>query len=190
MNITSSFSPAEQQTLLRLARQALLFYFQRHRRPAAEECGIAISPAMREERGVFVTLHLGGELRGCIGEIIPRRPLYLAVIDQAINAAVNDPRFLPLTAAELPLVQLEISVLSRPRPIGSWQEIAVGRHGVLLEKGGHSSVFLPQVAPEQGWNREEMLDHLACKAGLSPEAWRQGAHFQVFEAQVFGEPEK
>ena len=99
--------------------------------------------------GAFVTLQIGGELRGCIGEIFPRRPLFKAVMERAVDAAVNDPRFRPVGKAELPLLHYEISALTPPVPVASYKEIVLGRHGMVIEKNGRSAVFLPQVAPEQ-----------------------------------------
>jgi AmmeMemoRadiSam system protein A len=134
-----------------------------------------------------VTLHKRGELRGCIGEIAPDRELHRVVRDHALNAAFKDPRFTPLSPAELPEIVIEISALTPPVEIESWREIEIGRHGVVLSKNGRSAVFLPQVAPEQGWDVETTLKYLSQKAGLPPDAWRDGARFEVFEAVVFGE---
>jgi len=147
----------------------------------------ALTDGMKAVRGGFVTLHKRGELRGCIGEIMPHRAIWKVVREQALNAAFHDPRFEALRPDELGQVDIEISMLTPPRPVGSWQEIEIGRHGVVLTKGGRSAVFLPQVAPEQGWGVEETLTHLSLKAGLPPDAWRKGAEFLVFEAQVIHE---
>jgi AmmeMemoRadiSam system protein A len=142
---------------------------------------------MRTVMGAFVTLHKRGQLRGCIGEIFPRRALVEAVAEQAINAAFHDPRFPRLHAGELDEIDIEISALTPPHPVESYDEIVIGRHGVVLEKNGRSAVFLPQVAPEQGWGLEETLTHLALKAGLASSDWKSGCRFEVFEAIVFGE---
>jgi len=149
--------------------------------------GLDASSGMRETMGAFVTLHKHGQLRGCIGEIVPRRPLYEAVMDHAVNAALNDHRFPPVEAQELSDLHFEISALTPPKPVDSYQDIEVGRHGMTLEKHGRRAVFLPQVAPEQGWDIAETLTHLATKAGLPPDAWEEGASYTVFEAVVFGE---
>ncbi len=179
---------ADRTALLALARSTIRFFFAHRRKPTPAEVGLAeITPAMRQVAGAFVTLHKHGELRGCIGEILPTRPLYAAVMDQALNAAFRDPRFPPLQEFELPVCQIEISALSEPRPIASWSEIVLGRHGIILRKQGHTALFLPQVAPEQGWDLPTTLRHLALKAGLEPDDWRTGAEFEVFEAVVFGE---
>ncbi len=145
------------------------------------------TPAMRSVMGAFVTLHKEGNLRGCIGEIFPRRALVEAVAEQAVNAAFHDPRFPRLRAEELDEIDIEISALTAPHAVGSYEEIVVGRHGVVLSKKGRSAVFLPQVAPEQGWGVEETLTQLALKAGLGSNDWKSGCEFKVFEAIVFGE---
>ncbi len=178
----------DKNQLLALARGTLEHVFERGAPPVnAAELGLHAGPEWREPRGVFVTLHKGGQLRGCIGHIMAQLPLEQAVIENAHSAAFRDPRFSPLTAEELPLTHLEISVLTPLRRIDSHAEIELGRHGVLLSKAGRRAVFLPQVAPEQGWTREQMLTHLSLKAGLRPDDWRSGAEFDVFEAIVFGE---
>ena len=134
-----------------------------------------------------VTLHKDGQLRGCIGEIVPRRELHEVVAEQAVSAAFHDPRFPSLRAEELDHVELEISALTPPQEVNSYKDIVIGTHGVVLIKERHSAVFLPQVAPEQGWGLEETLSHLAQKAGLDSNEWESGCDFMVFEAIVFSE---
>ena len=110
------------------------------------------------------------------------------MLDHALDAAFNDPRFPPLTAQELQKVRVEISALTPPVPVASYQDIEIGRHGMVLELDGRSAVFLPQVAPEQGWDLATTLTHLAYKAGLPGNAWQDPrARFTVFEAVVFHE---
>jgi AmmeMemoRadiSam system protein A len=116
-----------------------------------------------------------------------REPLYRNVIDLAKKSAFEDPRFSPLTADEFPGLRLEISALTPMRAVAGHEEIVIGRHGVQLEKGAQRAVFLPQVAPEQGWSLETLLEQLARKAGLPVDGWH-GAKLSVFEAEVFGEP--
>ncbi len=181
------FDEAQQRFLVALARQTLRQYLAGGGRPDPERGDVEIPEAIRKDYGVFVTLKIDGNLRGCIGSILPMEPLYLGVIRNAINAAVNDPRFPPMTAADEPRVSVEISVLTPPESVASWKDIVIGRDGVILAKGGSRAVFLPQVAPEQGWTLEETLAHLSLKAGLPYEAWRSGATFQVFQAQVIEE---
>jgi len=134
-----------------------------------------------------VTLKKRGELRGCIGEITPEKPLYRLVGSVALKSALEDPRFRPLRHEELRDVEIEISVLTPPAPVSGAEDIVVGRDGVILQKDGRSAVFLPQVATEQGWGREEMLDQLCRKAGLPAGSWKQGARMLTFQAEVFSE---
>lgn len=180
--------PAEDcANLLVFARQTLEQAF----RTSATRAGMAepqkLTEGMKAVRGGFVTLHKRGDLRGCIGEIVPRREIWKVIREQALNAAFHDPRFPPVSETELPNIDLEISILTPPKPVGSWKEIIIGKHGMVLTKGGRSAVFLPQVAPEQGWDIEETLTHLSMKAGLKPDDWRSGADYLVFEAQVIHE---
>jgi MEMO1 family protein len=148
----------------------------------------SITDALKEERGVFVTLHKAHhELRGCIGYILPMLPLWQAVIENARNAAFRDPRFSPLRKNEFDSIEIEISVLSVPARIKDISEFRVGIDGIILKKGYHQAVFLPQVAPEQGWDAETTLKYLSMKAGLSPDEWQEGATFETFQAEVFSE---
>lgn len=180
-------SEEDQARLLELARNTLGIYLESGSKPTLEELDIELTDGISQTMGAFVTLHKNGRLRGCIGEIMPRRELYKAVIDHALNAGLHDPRFPTVHRSELPQLDFEISALSQPRSIASYRDIVIGKHGIVLRKGSKSAVFLPQVAPEQGWGIEETLANLACKAGLAPDSWKQGAEFQVFEAIVFGE---
>ena len=142
-------------------------------------------PELLRPAGAFVTLKENGELRGCIGHMAEDTPLYLTVQKMALAAGLQDTRFNPVGADELPKLEYEISVLSPMQPIDSVDQIQLGVHGVILQKDGRQAVFLPQVAPEQGWTRDEMLSRLSEKAGLPADAWRQGARFLVFTADVF-----
>lgn len=186
----ASLEPGEKQTLLKLARETLAIALREQRLPDVSELDVAITPGMEEIRGAFVTLRQNGRLRGCIGDIFPSHPLYMSVMRNAANAALNDPRFPAMTPEELPGTDIEISALTPQKPVDSYEAIEVGRHGVVLSKAGRRAVFLPQVAPEQGWDRDTMLSHLAAKAGLPQEAWREDAQFTVFEAEVFAEEDK
>ena len=180
----------DRRALLKLARATLESAVRTGAAPSADEAGVAIRPGMKQAIGGFVTLTIRGSLRGCIGEIAPRREIWKVVREQALNAALNDPRFDRVSPAETRAIAIEISALTPPRPVASWKEIVIGRHGMTLSKDGRSAVFLPQVAPEQGWDLAETLTHLARKAGLPGDAWREGATFTVFEAQVFHEEGK
>jgi AmmeMemoRadiSam system protein A len=153
---------------------------------AASE-GIELDAVFQREFAVFVTLKKDGKLRGCIGNIRPVGTLENAIITRTVSASLHDRRFRPVGAAELDDIDIEISVLTLPRKVDSHRDIVTGRHGVILQKNGRRAVFLPQVAPEQGWSVDETLSQLSRKAGLPADAWRDGATLEVFEAQVFGE---
>jgi len=179
---------AEQQAkLLRLARRAIEEYVRHGKVIDVTED----DPLLNQPRGVFVTLHDGPMLRGCIGDLEGRKPLYLNVRDHAILSATQDYRFDPVRPAEVDELCIELSVLSPMRRVGDPCEIIAGKHGVLVREGRCAGVYLPQVATEQGWNREQMLTHLCqYKAGLPPDAWKHGAELYCFTAQVFGEKKK
>lgn len=148
-------------------------------------------PNLNESCGAFVTLHLQGELKGCIGHIFARKPLFDEIIELAKASAFNDPRFPALKERELPDIEIEISVLTPLRKVQSPSEVEVGRHGVFLQSGYRSGVLLPQVPVEQKWDREQYLHHLCLKAGLPGNCLAQaGAELSVFEAIVFGEAEE
>jgi hypothetical protein len=178
---------AEQQAkLLRLARRSIEEYVRHGKVIEVTED----DPLLNQPRGVFVTLHSGRMLRGCIGDLEARKPLYLNVRDHAILSATQDYRFDPVRPAEIDDLCIEISVLSPMKRVGDPGEIIAGKHGVLVREGRCAGVYLPQVATEQGWNREQMLTHLCqYKAGLPPDAWKHGAELYCFTAQVFGEKE-
>jgi len=183
----SGLSKEEHKRLLQIARKTLEFFYEQERAPEIKELEIELTPAMQEDRGVFVTLNKEHRLRGCIGEIFATRPLYQAVMGNVLSSALRDGRFRPVTVDELASIEMEISVLSPPSVAKSYKDIVIGKHGVVLRKGGRTAVFLPQVAPEQGWGVEETLQHLSRKAGLPENAWKEGARFELFEADVFGE---
>jgi len=186
----STLTEEDKKQLLLLARKTMVYALQNRKVPEASDLGIEISDAIRPARAAFVTLNKNGALRGCIGDIFPRQPLYKSVIANAINACVNDRRFMPVSQDELKDITIEISALTVPAPIDSPDKIRIGIDGIVLNKNGRSAVFLPQVAPEQGWDVNEMLTHLSLKAGLPSDAWKQGASFLAFQAEVFGENEK
>lgn len=144
-------------------------------------------PLFSEHRGAFVTINKEDHLRGCIGLIKSDRPLINVVNDMAIQAATQDPRFPALTTAELDDISLEISVMSPIEQITDVSLIEVGKHGLIIRKGFNSGLLLPQVATDYNWNREEFLEHTCQKAGLDPNAWKDGAEIFIFSAEVFGE---
>jgi len=144
--------------------------------------------ALNQDRGAFVTLHKGGELRGCIGYVTPRQSLAWTVRDVAVFAALEDPRFSPVESAELPQLTYEISVLSPMRRMMDVKQIKVGQHGLLIRNAGREGLLLPQVAVEQSWDRNTLLQETALKAGLPADAWRDpDSDIFMFTAQVFGD---
>lgn len=143
---------------------------------------------VREPAGAFVTLRRDGRLRGCIGYIAPIKAVWQAVLDNAEAAALRDNRFRPVEPAELDSLDVEVSVLTDPVPIPDWTAFEVGRHGIVLVKGARRAVFLPDVAVDQGWDREQTLAQLARKAGLPADGWRDGAQFFVFTNHKVGGP--
>jgi len=180
-------SEEDKEGLLTLARKALLWAVEKRQIPEAGDLGVEISDEMKCPRGAFVTLKKDHRLRGCIGDIFPRQPLYKSVIANAVNAGLRDRRFRPVTIDECKDITIEISALTTPSPVNSAEKIRIGTDGIVLRKGGRSAVYLPQVAPEQGWDLDQTLTHLSQKAGLAGDAWKDGAKFLVFQADVFGE---
>ncbi len=183
--VQGKLTAEEKRELFRIARAAVEAAVHRKPAPGTEP----LTPALREKRGVFVTLKIQGQLRGCIGYIEAVKPLHQAAAEMAREAAVGDPRFPPVSEKELPLLEYEISVLTPRRQISDPSEFVTGRHGIIVERDGRSGVFLPQVAPEQGWDRETTLSYLcAHKAGLPADAWRdKRTKLFVFEAEVLEE---
>jgi AmmeMemoRadiSam system protein A len=173
----------EQRFLLGLARQAVEGYLKTGKKPRPR----TESGKLLEKRGAFVTLKVDGRLRGCIGYPLPVKPLVEAIVEMAVAAATQDFRFTPLTAQELPRLQIEISVLTLPEPLKNPDEVEVGRHGIIVSKGLSRGLLLPQVPMEYHWDRETYLRHGCLKAGLDEDEWRKGAKVEVFEAQVFSE---
>lgn len=139
-----------------------------------------LSPGLEAPTGAFVTLWSEGQLRGCMGHVANNLPLYGAVLKGAYQAARNDHRFRPLAPKELGDLELEVSVLSVPEPIASSDEFRVGEHGITLRRGDHFGLYLPEVAPHMGWDRDTTLSQLALKAGLPADGWREGAALEVF----------
>jgi AmmeMemoRadiSam system protein A len=174
--------PQDQQRLLRHARRAIAARLENR------EVEPLLPPgALGEPAAAFVTIRLGGRLRGCIGSVEADEPVHEVVARCAADAATRDPRFPPLPREALPQVCLEISVLTPFRRVADPAETVVGRHGVMVEQGPHRALLLPQVAGEWGWDRETFLSQTCVKAGLAADAWRTGATVHTFEAQVFGE---
>jgi hypothetical protein len=144
--------------------------------------------ALKEKRGAFVTLKKHGHLRGCIGYIDAKKPLYKTVEQMAVAAAFNDPRFPPLKRDELNHVTIEISVLSPLKEIKDINEIEVGVHGIYIVKGFHSGLLLPQVAREYKWDAMTFLEETCCKAGLHPGAWKdKDTAIYIFSADIINQ---
>jgi AmmeMemoRadiSam system protein B/AmmeMemoRadiSam system protein A len=183
------------QALLELARATLRTHVSSDGSLAGWHASHPSDNRPKELAGAFVTLHnrgrrakKEGRLRACMGVMEADKPVVETIVQAAVSAA-HDPRFPRLEADELDELHLEISVLSASQRVSGYDEIDVGTHGVILSKNGRRAVFLPQVATEQGWDRDTMLSHLARKAGLSTDSWKHGARFEVFTAQVFAEEE-
>ena len=188
----SALVAEERAVLLSLARAAIDDALNGGSALAAAVARSRITDALREPRGAFVTLKAldasmaKPRLRGCIGTVAARGPLYRTVVETAPKAALEDPRFPPLTAEELASVWIEISALTPLTELAAPSLPVSGRDGVQLSCRGKQAVFLPQVAAEQGWQPEQFLQHLASKAGLPRDGWRD-AELRVFQAEVFGE---
>jgi len=177
----------QRKRLIEIARSSIENYLKSGKKLELTEQ----DPVLLKEMGAFVTLHEHGELRGCIGNLVVRQPLYLTIRDMAIEAAVGDPRFMPLRLSELKDIEIEISALSPLERVDSADKIEMGKHGVLVRKGFNSGVFLPQVATETGWSKEEFLSNLcAHKAGIPADAWKdKSTEIYIFSAEVFSEKE-
>ena len=176
-------SDSEKRALLQVARDAIKSY-------VVEDEKLEVQPedyaeSLRKNGGAFVTLKKDGKLRGCMGYIAAVKPLVEAVADMAVNAACKDRRFKPVRKEEIPDLSIEISVLSPFRKVEDPQNIRVGKHGLIVAKGRRSGLLLPQVATEQGWDRQEFLENTCRKAGLSAAAWKNATLYS-FTAQVFG----
>jgi len=182
----AGLTPSQQDLLLGLARETLRMHTLEGRRPPAER-GAGLPAILFEQRGAFVTLHKKGRLRGCIGYIQARKPLWETVVDNTINAASSDHRFPPVSREELPQLDIEISVLSPLEKLSGPEAVEVGLHGLYIVSGFSSGLLLPQVPTEQGWDRETFLENLCLKAGLERDAYLRGAELYGFTAQVFGE---
>lgn len=179
----AEYSAEERHWLLGLAQQSIRAAVSGRPLRRAEA-----SPHLREPRGAFTTLHENGALRGCIGLLMAVKPLDETVCAMARAAALEDSRFSPVTEAELPSLQVEISVLSPMFEIAP-EDVVAGRHGLMVSYGNHRGLLLPQVAIEWGWDRETLLAQTCRKAGLAADSWKRGAKIEAFTAEVFGEKE-
>ena len=178
-----SLSAYEKNILLNTARETMTAVLEK-RDPVYNEP----TELLKQNCGAFVTLHKKGNLRGCIGYLTGVKPLYETVRDMAVSSAFNDPRFHPVTADELKDITIEISVLSPMEKIESIDELEPGKHGLYLKKGNSSGTLLPQVAEEQGWDRETFVRYTCTKAGLPPDAYLdKSTELFTYTAVVFSE---
>ena len=176
-------SEADRHTLLDIARKSIEEYLANGNVPE-----FAVSECLKNPGAAFVTLKESGELRGCVGYTEAVRPLYQTVSQCAVHAAVEDPRFNPVGASELPQISIEISVLTPMQLVDSLDSVQVGRDGLLIRMGRRSGLLLPQVASEFGWSRTQFLEHTCQKAGLASNSYLlPEATLFRFQAEVFGE---
>jgi AmmeMemoRadiSam system protein A len=178
---SGEFSQEERTSLLQLAHESIL--------SALEKREISLDPStphFAEHRGAFTSLYLDGQLRGCVGYVLPTSSVYRAVAETARAAAFEDTRFRPVTIEEATRLQVELSILSPPQPIAA-EAIEVGRHGLLISSSFRRGLLLPQVPIEHQWDRITFLEHTCRKAGLPPDAWQKGATIEAFTAEIFGE---
>jgi uncharacterized protein len=172
------------QELLALARETIEHYIRSHRIPKLN----ITNPELNQHLGAFVTLTIQGNLRGCIGRFEPDMPVAEVVQEMSLAAATQDPRFPPVTPAELSKIRIEISVLTPRRKIDDVNEIEVGKHGLYITRDWCCGTLLPQVATEYCWSREEFLQHTCHKAGLPPDAWKdKKTEIAVYCAEIFHE---
>lgn len=179
-NSQMEFSLEERRLLLRLAHDAIAAEFQPRELPFEPP-----SPHLAEMRGAFTTLYSRGQLRGCVGYVLPVAPLYRTVMETARAAAFDDTRFGPVVESEVPELEVSLSVLSPLEPIRA-EDVAIGRHGLLVTVGTHRGLLLPQVPLEHGWDRVTFLEQTCRKAGLPMNAWQQ-AKLEAFTAEIFGD---
>jgi uncharacterized protein len=182
-SLPGEYSQEERTLLLGLAHESIL--------SVLEQRLILLDPPslhLAEPRGGFTSLYLRGELRGCVGYVRPSTSVYRTVAETARAAAFEDSRFSPVTLEEARGLEIELSILSPPRPIAP-EAIEIGRHGLLISMGEQRGLLLPQVAAERDWDAATFLQQTCRKAGLPPDAWRKGALVEAFTAEVFGEKE-
>lgn len=175
------FSQDERVLLLHVAHESILSALERREIPLDPP-----TEHLAQPRGAFTTLYLRGELRGCVGYVLPISPVYRAVADTARAAAFEDTRFPPVALQEARNLEIELSILSPPQFISA-DAIEIGRHGLLITLAGHRGLLLPQVPTEHNWDRTTFLEQTCRKAGLPPDAWRKGATLEAFTAEVFGD---
>jgi AmmeMemoRadiSam system protein A len=179
----TSLSAIERAALLGIARSAILARLAGKPPP-----DVPASGALAETRGAFVTLHVEGELRGCVGTFAPTESLARTVARMAVAAASEDPRFPPLATADVPELHVAVSALGPRQALADPLAVRVGKDGLVVRRGWHRGALLPKVAVEHGWSAEEFLKHVCLKAGLPARAWQEpGTELETFEAEEFGE---
>lgn len=178
-----SLSLDQKTFLLNLARRTINFHLEKggYLKEKSDD------PLLLEKRGAFVTLKVDDELRGCIGYPLPQKSLLETIIDCAVAAATQDFRFASIKKEESSRLNIEISVLTLPKRVKDAREIKIGEHGIILSKGPHKGLLLPQVPVEWEWDLETYLNHGCLKAGLAEDEWKKGATIEIFSAQVFSE---
>ncbi|WP_321400681.1 AmmeMemoRadiSam system protein A [Maridesulfovibrio sp.] len=181
-NFSFSLSQEEKDYLKNLVRKSILCRLNRQEEPTPDP----VTEHMREEYGAFVTLTKNGHLRGCIGNVQGSGPLYKTIWKMARAAAFDDPRFPPLKEAEFEDIEIEISILSPIDVCKDVEQIVIGRHGLIMQRGMQSGLLLPQVAVDWKWDRKQFLAQTCNKAGMEPDAWKDPAtNIFWFEAEVF-----
>ncbi|SFM85266.1 TIGR00296 family protein [Methanolobus profundi] len=185
-------SHTEGQAAVQLARDAIETYLRTGEMLDGSE--IQLPAIFNEVRGVFVTLTMNGDLRGCIGHPYADSHLRNAIADSALSAALRDPRFPPVSVREIEDITIEVTILTRPElmdvpPKELPSSIKIGRHGLIVKSGYRQGLLLPQVAPENDFDEIEFLNHTCMKAGLPCDAWAEGAEVYAFEGQIFSEKE-
>ncbi|WP_319777327.1 AmmeMemoRadiSam system protein A [Maridesulfovibrio sp.] len=181
-NFSFSLSQEEKDYLKDLVRKSILCRLNRQEEPTPDP----VTGHMREEYGAFVTLTKNGHLRGCIGNVQGSGPLYKTIWKMARAAAFDDPRFPPLKEAEFKDIEIEISILSPINVCKDVEQIVIGRHGLIMQRGMQSGLLLPQVAVDWKWDRKQFLAQTCNKAGMEPDAWKDPAtNIFWFEAEVF-----
>lgn len=179
-------SEKEKIYLLRLARHTIKKYFTN----GMNEFPPEDFPILNKQCGAFVTITINQRLRGCIGYIISDKPILQTIKDAAVQAAFYDPRFTPLTEKEFDKIHIEISILSEPFPMNNYDEIILGKHGLIVNEHGHRGLLLPQVPVEHNMNKEEFLCAICQKAGLPQLYWQNKTlNMDLFTATVFSEKE-
>ena len=184
------YSLEEGTIAVKTARKVIEDYVRTNRAPKVD-----LPPSFDEPGGVFVTLKMLGELRGCIGYPYPDLPLGKALPDAAVQAATQDPRFPRVQAAELERLEIEVTILSEPvllraKPADRPKHVKIGRDGLIVERGMYRGLLLPQVPVEQRWGPEEFLEGCCMKAGLMPDMWADDrTNVYTFTGQIFAEKE-